>query len=132
MLPRALWHYVAALYLAFQSLCAAFWWLLLLIEPRLRPYFRPSTTPDSALFAFFLPDVLLFIGAALWAMVLLIKRPQSARLPLVFHVGAATYAALYCLAQTLLTGEAILATILMTICAFCAGYLAWKAAFSGE
>ena len=132
MLPRALWHYLAALYFAFQSLCAAFWWLILALEPRARPLFRPANTPDSALFAFFLPDALLFIGAALWAAARLVKNPRAARLPLVVHIGGAVYAALYCIAQTLLTGEAILATVLMVTCALFSSFLGWKTAFASD
>ncbi|BCM92801.1 hypothetical protein IAD21_04684 [Abditibacteriota bacterium] len=132
MLPRAFWHYLAALYFAFQSLCAAFWWLILAVEPRARPLFRPSATPDSALFAFFLPDAILFIGAALWAAACLVKSPQSARTPLVIHLGGALYAALYCVSQTLLTGEAVLAALLMTTCALIGTFLSWKTAFASD
>lgn len=132
MIPRAFWHYLAALYFALQSLVAFFWWLILLVEPRARLLFRPANTPDSALLAFFLPDAVLFIGAALWASVKLIKNPKSARLPLALHLSASLYAALYCVSQTLLTGEAIWATILMSGSVLCGAFFGWKATFSGD
>ena len=132
MIPRAFWHYIAALYFAFQSLVAALWWLILLVEPRVRTLFRPANTPDSAFFAFALPDAILFIGAALWAAVRLVKNPQSARLPLAVHLSASLYAALYCVSQTLLTGEAIWATILMSGSVLCGAFFGWKATFSGD
>ncbi len=127
MLPRAFWHYIAALYFAFQSLCAAFWWLILAVEPRARPWFFPAATPAPSVFAFFLPDAVLFIGAALWTAACLVKNPRTARIPLIIHLGGAVYAALYCVAQTLLTGEAVLAAVLMTTCVLCSLFLSWKA-----
>lgn len=130
MIPRALWHYLAAFYFAFQTLCAVAWWLLIWLQPRLRPLFRPAHTPDSALLAFFLPDAVLFVGAALWASVQLVVNPAKARWPLALHLGASVYAALYCIAQTALTGEAASAAILMTLCALCGTFLGFKAASS--
>ena len=131
MIPRAFWHYIAALYFAFQSLIATFWWLILLVEPRARPLFRPAGTPDSALFSFLLPDLVFFIGAGLWSAVRLVKNPQTARVPLAIHLSATAYATLFCLSQTLLTGEATLATVLMFASLLCGGFLARKAVFSG-
>ena len=132
MIPRAFWHYLAAFYFAFQTLLGALWWLLILFEPRLRPLFRPEQTPDSALLAFFLPDAILFLGLGAWSAFLLAKSPGRARLPLALHVGATVYAALYCVAQTLLTGDAVGAAILMTLCALCGAFLGWRAAFGGD
>ncbi len=131
MIPRAFWHYIAALYFAFQSLVAVFWWLILLVEPRARLLFRPLNTPDSALFSFLLPDAIFFIGAGLWSAVRLVKHPASARTPLLVHLSATAYAALYCLSQTLLTGEAILATVLMLGSLLCGAFLA-RAVLTGD
>ena len=61
------WRTTAAALLTIQSIAAILWWLLLWTIPASRAYFRPVATPDSALLAFFLPDTVLFIGAALWA-----------------------------------------------------------------
>ncbi len=113
MMPRALWHYLGAFYLLFQSLGAILWWLILWLEPSSRAAFRPVSAPDSVLLAFALPDFILFIGAALLAARCLLKRPKSALIPLSIHVGAASYAALYCLAQWISTGQAALAALLM-------------------
>jgi hypothetical protein len=126
MIPRAFWHYLAAFTIAFQTLCGALWWLLLGFEPRLRPLFRPALTPDSALLAFFLPGAVL-LGLGAWSAWALMKCPAKARLPLALYVGSSVYAALYCIAQTLLTGEASGAAILMTLGASCGAFLAWKA-----
>lgn len=132
MIPRAFWHYLAAFYFAFQTLCGALWWLLIAFEPRLRPLFRPHNTPDSALLAFFLPDAILFLALGAWSAWLLVKHPSKARLPFALHIGATVYAALYCLGQTLLTGEAMGAAVLMTLCALCGAFLALKAGFGSD
>lgn len=113
MMPRVFWHYAGAFYLIFQSLGAILWWLILWLEPRSRPYFRPHDAPDSVLLAFALPDFVLFIGAALFAARRLLKRPKTAQIPLALHVGAAVYGTLFCLLQWISTGEAGLAALLM-------------------
>ncbi|HEX9998729.1 MAG TPA: hypothetical protein VGB45_16460 [Abditibacterium sp.] len=125
MIPRVFWHYGGAIYLALQSLGAVLWWLVLWVYPPSRAYFRPSNAPDAVLLAFALPDFLLFIGAALWAAIWLFKRPDKAILPLALHVGAAVYAALFCLLQWILTGEAVLAAILMAPSLFVGPLMLW-------
>lgn len=126
MIPRVFWHYFGAFYLSVQSLAAILWWLILTLEPPSRAYFRPSNAPDSVLLAFALPDFLLFIGTALVAARLLLKRPKSAIIPLSIHVGAASYAALYCLAQWFSTGQAALAALLMLPSLILGPLLLWK------
>ncbi len=132
MIPRAFWHHLAAFYFAFQTLCGALWWLLIAFEPRVRPLFRPAHTPDSALLAFFLPDAILFLGLGAWSAWVLVKRPDAARWPLALHIGATVYAALYCIGRTLLTGQAMGAAILMTLCALCGAFLSWRAMSGGD
>ena len=104
---------LGALYLLIQSLGASLWWLELWLFPATRVYFRPANAPDAVLIAFFLPDAVGFIGAAMWAAWLLWRAPKRALLPLALHVGAASYAAFYCFSQWLLTGEAPLAALFM-------------------
>jgi hypothetical protein len=123
--PRKVWFYLGAAYLVFQSFTAVIWWVSLLIWPNIRPYFRPTNTPDSALFAFLFPDLILFIFAALVSAKHLITSPHDARTPLLLHFGGAAYASIYCISQTLLTGEAILATLFMLPPVFAAAVLLW-------
>ncbi|MBW3635786.1 MAG: hypothetical protein KY445_04870 [Armatimonadetes bacterium] len=126
MLPRAFWQYLGAFYLFLQSLAATLWWAFLLVEPASRALFRPAKVPDSVLLAFWLPDAVFFIGAGLWAARNLLRSPQTALLPLALHVGGAGYAALFCLAQWLATGEAMWGAILM-LPSLCGGsLLLWK------
>lgn len=117
---------MGAAYLLVQSAGAIFWWSLLYLVPSIRPYFRPSAFPDAALLAFFLPDALLFIAAACWAAYRLAEDPETAAIPLALHTGAAVYASLYCLLQSLLTGEAWLAVLFMTPPAVAGPLLLWK------
>ena len=129
MIPRAFWHYLAAFYVAVQTLCGALWWLLIGFEPRLRPL-RPALAPDSALPACFLPGAVV-LGLGAWSAWGLVKCPAKARLPLALYVSSSACAALYRVAQTLLTGEASGAAILMTLGASCGAFLAWKAVGKG-
>ena len=104
---------LGAFYLLAQSLGASLWWLTIWLFPAARAHFRPANAPDTVLISFFLPDAIFFIGAAIWAAIVLWRAPKRAILPLALHVGAASYAALYCLQQWLTTGEAGLAALLM-------------------
>lgn len=118
-------HRLGALYLLIQAAGASLWWLALWFIPKSRAYFRPSDAPDASLLAFFLPDVIFFIGAAIWAAIALWRTPQRAVVPLALHVGAASYAALYCLQQWLMTGEAGIAALAMAPTLIIGGVLLW-------
>lgn len=104
---------LGALYLIIQAAGAALWWLMLFLVPTSRAYFRPQNAPDATLMSFFTPDLICFIALGIWAAIALWRAPRSAQIPLALHVGAASYAALYCLGQWLSTGEAALAALLM-------------------
>lgn len=130
MIPRAVWFYLGAFYLGFQALATMLWWTILFVEPRSRPLFRPANAPDSVLFAFLLPDAILFVGAGIWSAILLIQKPRSARFPLALHSGAAVYAALFCVGQYIASGEAALAALLMAPCLIVEPLLLWKLARS--
>lgn len=114
-----------AIYLALQALGATTWWLMLWRVPESRAWFRPHNAPDSTLLSFFLPDVIGFIGLGFWAAIVLWRDARRAVLPLALHVGAATYAALYCLQQWLVTGEALLAALLMLPALMVGPWLLW-------
>ncbi len=116
----------AAVYLVLQSLAAIAWWIALIFIPQTRGFFKPDAAPDVVLLAFALPDAILFIGAALWAAHRLVIQPRRALMPLALHTGAAVYAALYCLAQWLLSGEAGFAALCMAPCLIVQPFLLWK------
>lgn len=116
---------LGAIYLLIQAAGASLWWIMLCFVPQSRAYFRPQNTPDSALLAFFLPDIIFFIGAAIWAAIALWRAPRNALIPLALHVGAASYAALYCLQQWIMTGEALIAALAMAPALIIGSILLW-------
>jgi hypothetical protein len=121
------WTAFATLYLAVQSLGAAVWWCVLLIRPDSRKAFTAAGSPDSVLTAFFIPDLLLFIALGAAAAYGLANRRKWAWTALCVHVGAAGYAALYCIALTVVTkGDAWLGAVLMAPPLVVPGFLAWK------
>ena len=128
MIPRAFWFYIGAFYLAFQSLATLLWWTILFVEPRARPLFRPSNAPDSVLFAFLLPDLILFVGTGIWSAIRLLRKTRAALIPLALHTGAAVYAALFCFGQWIWSGEAAIAALLMAPCLLVEPWLLWKLA----
>jgi hypothetical protein len=119
-------HRFAAAYLILQSLAVTAWWVLLFVQPHWRVYFKPAMVPDSALLAFALPDMVLLIGAGLWAAYRLISRPDSVLVPLALHTGGAVYATLWCLALWALSGEAVAGGLLMLPSAIVPSLLLWK------
>lgn len=116
---------LGAIYLLIQAASATLWWLALWFYPPSRAYFRPPDAPDAALLSFFLPDAIFFIGAAIWAAIRLLRAPRRALLPLALHVGAASYAALYCLQQWLMTGESAIAALAMAPSLIVGSVLLW-------
>jgi hypothetical protein len=117
---------LGVIYLVVQGAGALVWWLALLWHPPLRKYFLPARTPDALLLAFGLPDALLFIAAA-WLAAWGWQQQRAWTLPvLCLHVGAACYAALYCLALWLMTGQALVGALLMFPSLVIPAYLAWQ------
>lgn len=114
----------AAVYLVFQSLLAFLWWGAMLFRPDLRPLFHPSAVPDAYLFAFLLPDSVLYFGAALAAAAGFWQDRSWARVALWLHLGGAWFATLYCLALALLAHEAPLGAAAMGVSAVAATWIA--------
>lgn len=83
---------LAALAVGLQAGGAGVWWIALSLQPALRVHFRPAQAAGSALFAFALPDLLLFTFAGLlaaagmwgqrrWAWPLLVLTPAPPSTP---------------------------------------------------
>jgi len=102
-----------AAYLGLQGLLILAWWAGLHASPGFRALFLPPGMPDAQLMAFGLPDLgLAAAGSLACAAGLLRGRRWSS--PLLWALaGAMAYAALYCLALSLLTGGAWAASLLM-------------------
>lgn len=119
-------HKLASLYLVLQSGGAACWWVLLAVWPPSRRYFHVQEASELSLWAFLLPDAVLFIGLGFLAAWGLAYRRWWAWLVLIAHAGAAAYAALYCWSLTLVSGgQAWAAAILMTPALVFPGVLVW-------
>ena len=106
-------HPRIATYLGLQGLLVLAWWVGLHASPEFRALFLPRGMPDAQLMAFGLPDLAIAAGGSLTAAVGL-RRGRRWAYPLLWAVaGAMAYAALYCLALSLLTGGAWAASLLM-------------------
>lgn len=90
------------------------WWIGLFAWPEWRVHFRVADAPDSTLIAFVVADAVLIVGTGFAAAYGLWANRGWVRPWLCVHAGAAAYAALYCWTLYALTGDALLAAILMT------------------
>ncbi len=103
----------AGIYFALQSLAVAAWWLTLFFVPDSRAYFRMDNGSDATLLAFWLPDLLLLVVGSTAASAFCFFDSKLISPAAWFVSGAASYAALYCLAFSLLTDSGWLGTTLM-------------------
>lgn len=104
---------VFAAYLIFQGSAGALWWGSLLAWPASRAWFMPEAAPDWTLLSFWLADLLLFVCASWMSGILLLRQSCWARPLLWFTAGAVSYAALYCVGQSILTRSAWLSVVAM-------------------
>lgn len=95
---------VVSVYLLFQAVSVAGWWLLLVFAPDVRPLFFPEALVGDALMSFWLADLGLLVGGSLLAAWLVWTRNPAASAAIWFLAGALYYPALYCLAVSLRLG----------------------------
>lgn len=103
----------AVAYLIAQSILVAGWWLVIVLMPDVRAWFRPNDAPDSMLLAFWLADVVCIVLASACAAWLVHRRDPRRVVLLAFTSGALVYASLYCATLTILTGDAWLGVLMM-------------------
>lgn len=103
-----------AVYLIVQAALTTCWWGLLVCLPRSRAFFKPEGAPDYALLSFWFADLTCVAAGSGLAGWWLFRQDRRAGPVLWFTSGAIVYAALYCAALTASTGEAVLATALMS------------------
>lgn len=102
-----------AIGLLVQAALVGIWWWRLLVDGKTIDWFQPSSFPDQALLSFWLADAaLIVLGSVITAWATVTSRPLAAP-GLWVLVGGTTYAALFCLGSSLISGEAWLATTLM-------------------
>jgi hypothetical protein len=112
---------IAAAYLWLQSGAALIWWALMLFHPPSRALFFRR---DDEAAAFLLPDLVLYIGAASLAAWGLGRGWRWAWPWLLLHVGAAGYAALFCVVQWAMGGPVGL--LLMVPAVAVSAWLGWR------
>lgn len=118
------WHRVTVRYLLAQGLGTALFWVYLLMRPDARPLFWPWD--ERGLIAFFPPDLLFFVAGSLIAAYGLEKKLRWAKAAVLMVAGATGYAGLYTLLIFLLTGQALIAALLMFVPMVTPTYLAWR------
>lgn len=96
-----------------QGTFGILWWVLLAFAVHSRDYFLPSGFPDTALFGFWLADILFFIVGSMYCGFSLLLQKKTFKPIYFFVAGGISYAFLYCLGISLLTNEAWLSTGLM-------------------
>jgi hypothetical protein len=84
--------------------------MCLVFIPASRAYFTPQGAPDWTILSFCLADSLLFVVGSVLSGVLLFRGSPYARPVLWFTAGAVSYASLYCVGLSILTGSVWLAT----------------------
>lgn len=100
-------------YMLLQGFAGASWWMCLVWIPSSRDYFTPQGAPDWTILSFWLADSLLFVVGSVLSGVFLLRGSSYARPVLWFTAGAVSYASLYCVGQSTLTGSAWLAAVAM-------------------
>lgn len=102
-----------AFYLIAQGSAGFAWWLTLALVPSSRAYFAPPGAPDWAILSFWLADLLFFVcGSLLCGFAMAVRSPRAQPL-LLLTVGGTSYATLYCVGASLMTGSMWLPTGVM-------------------
>jgi protein-S-isoprenylcysteine O-methyltransferase Ste14 len=103
---------IIIVWLLVQAAAIAAWWGLILLIPDSIELFQPQRWPRESLLGFWLSDLLLVIGSLIVASGLFQHKPWSANA--LWSLAFVTwYPTLYCLAVSLITDEAWLATASM-------------------
>jgi len=117
---------IAAAFLSLKVLGATAWWLMLFLAPETRAAFLAPGAPDSVLLAFFLPDLLFYVGTGLAAAIGIARHRSWGWSVLCIHSGAALYASLYALSLPLLSGGGWWGAWLMAPSLLCLPYFTWR------
>jgi hypothetical protein len=118
-------HRLAVAYLAAQGALAVVWWLTMRASPTVRSWFELDTARHSALDAFLLADLLLFVGGSGLSAVAIARVWRSAPFLAAFTAGAVAYATLYLVSWVALEGAAIAGVAPMAIATVITAGIAW-------
>lgn len=103
----------------------AFWWLWLLSSADAREQFSFAGWHEETLLAFAAPDLVLLVFSSAIASRGAARGRSWAPLAMWLVAGAATYAALFCVAGSCITDSMWLGTSLMLLCMIGSGAIAW-------
>lgn len=104
---------LAGSYFALQGVAVLLWWASLMVHPPFRDHFQPPGSPPEHLLAFWLPDLALIAAGSLAAAYLRARGGRGLLAAAWIAAGSMTYATLYCLALSIMTGAAWLSVVLM-------------------
>lgn len=104
---------IVACYLLVQAIGILAWWGLLIASPGSIQWFQPAVWPPGSLLAFWLADGLLLVGGSLVAATGVFQEKPWASVAVWAIALVSWYPTLVCLATSLQTGEAWIATALM-------------------
>lgn len=105
---------IVAAYLLFQATCVLVWWSWLLSHPESVDLFHPAAWPSDAMLAFMLPDDMLIIIGSTATAWLVYRDSKHSKLAIWALSAVTAYPTLYCIAASVLTGEAWLSAGLMS------------------
>ena len=110
-LPRALFGPGA--YFALQGLMGLAWWGAITWNTGVRDAFTPDGYGDRYLMHFWLPDLVLFVGASLATGFLVLRGKKRPVVPAAITLGAVAYATLTTISSSFATDSAWLAPLAM-------------------
>ena len=105
---------IVTIYLLAQAVGTAAWWCALFIVPESIRWFQPASWPDGALLGFWLADGMLVVGGSLATAFMVLKRLPHSGVAIWMLAATTWYPTLYCIGVSILTGEAWLASGLMS------------------
>jgi protein-S-isoprenylcysteine O-methyltransferase Ste14 len=105
---------LAGAYFLLQAAGVAAWWTLLWLRPEYRAYFQLDAASSASLLAFSLPDLTILAGGSVAASVCAARRDPRLSIALWIVAGSMSYATLYCLAGSVMTGRGWWGVVLMS------------------
>ncbi|WP_197137827.1 methyltransferase family protein [Crateriforma conspicua] len=100
-------------YFASQAIGVVAWWALLMLHPESIGWFHPEGWPDDALLSFWLADFTLIVGGSLTAAVSVWRQHKWASTAVWSVAAICWYPTLVCIATSMRTGEAWIASAMM-------------------
>ncbi len=100
-------------YLVFQSACVAAWWALLHFVPLSIDSFKPEAWQPETLLSFWLPDAVMLVLGSLATAFAIGSKKDWGKLSIWALAAAIWYPTLYCIAISIRTDEAWIASAMM-------------------